>query len=161
MQDDLIRLVEIYNQAIVRHNATADTTPFQVEERQEWFNEHLPEEYPIYVYEGEQGMVLGWLSLSPYRSRPALKRTAEVSYYVDYACHGMGIGSTLLEHAIAESPRLGRKILVAILLEWNTASIKLLKKFGFEQWGRMPDVAEIDGRTCAHLYFGRNVQESH
>lgn len=153
---DLPRIVEIYNQAIAAKNATADTVPFTVEQRRDWFQIHTPDEYPLYVYE-EEGRVLGWLSVSPYRGRPALARTAEVSYYVDYACQGRGIGSALMVHALADAPRLGKKIYLAILLEWNTASRRLLEKFGFERWGYLPDVAEFDGRLCGQFYYGRRV----
>lgn len=154
--DDLHRIVAIYNQAIAARNATADTVPFTVEQRLDWFQAHTPEAYPIYVYQ-QDGEVLGWLSVSPYRGRPALIRTAEVSYYVDYAHHGRGIGSALLAQALADVPRLGKKIYLAILLEWNTGSIRLLEKFGFEKWGVLPDVAEFDGTLCGQFYYGRRV----
>lgn len=153
---DLPRIVAIYNQAIAAKNATADTLPFTVEQRLDWFQIHTPEAYPIHVYE-EGGSVLGWLSVSPYRSRPALARTAEVSYYVDYAHHGRGIGSALMAQAMTDAPRIGKKIYLAILLEWNTASRRLLEKFGFEQWGYLPDVADFDGRLCGQFYYGRRV----
>lgn len=154
--DDLPWIVEIYNQAIVSRNATADTVPFAVEQRLDWFHAHPADEHPLYVYE-EGGRVLGWLSLSPYRGRPALSRTAEVSYYVDYACHGKGIGSALMTHMLEDCPRTGLRVLVAILLEWNTGSRKLLEKFGFERWGFLPEVAEFDGKVTGHLYYGRKV----
>ena len=153
---DLPSIVAIYNQAIAAQNATADTVEFTVEQRLGWFQSHPPEIYPIYVYE-ENGQVLGWLSVSPYRERPALMRTAEVSYYVDYAHHGMGIGSMLLQYALDDASRIGKKVYLAILLEWNTDSIRLLGKFGFEKWGHLPDVAEFADKTCGHLYYGRMV----
>ncbi len=154
---DLPRIVDIYNQAILARNATADTVPFTIEKRQDWFMEHDPGAYPIYVFEDDDGKVAGWLSVSPYRGRPALARTGEVSYYVDYAAQRRGIGSALMQYAIQDAPRTGRRVFLAILLEWNTASIRLLEKFGFQEWGRMPEVAEYDGRLCGHLYYGRKV----
>ncbi len=153
---DLHRIVAIYNQAIDAHNATADTIPFTVDQRLDWFNSHVPDSYPIYVYE-DSGEVQGWLSISPYRGRPALSRTAEVSYYVDYAHHGKGIGSALMQHALDDAPRIGRKVYLAILLEWNLGSIHLLEKFGFEKWGYLPEVAEFDGHLCGQFYYGRRV----
>jgi L-amino acid N-acyltransferase YncA len=155
--EDLPRLTEIYNQAIAARNATADTVPFTAGQRLDWFNLHTPNAYPIYVFTDLDGLVQGWLSVSPYRGRPALERTAEISYYVDYSQHGRGIGSALLAHAIREAPRLGRKIYIAILLEWNTPSQRLLEKFGFERWGYLPEVAEFDGRLCGQWYYGRRV----
>jgi L-amino acid N-acyltransferase YncA len=157
LPDDLPSIVAIYNQAITAGNATADTHPFTVNQRMDWFMDHVPDIHPIYVYEDESGQILGWLSVSAYRRRPALARTGEVSYYVDYRHHRRGIGSELMQYAIQDAPRTGRKIFIAILLEWNVASIRLLEKYGYQRWGRMPEVAEYDGRLCAHLYYGRRV----
>ena len=153
---DLPRLVEIYNQAIASHTATADTIPFTVEARQSWFDAHTPDAYPIYVCEADN-QIAGYLSISPYRDRPALARTAEVSYYVDYGQLGKGIGSALMEHALQDVPRTGKKVYLAIILERNTASIRLLEKFGFGRWGYLPDVAEFDGRLCGQFFYGRTV----
>ena len=154
---DLPRLVEIYNQAIASHTATADTLPFTVEARRGWFDAHIPDAYPIYACEDENGLEVGYLSLSPYRGRPALARTAEVSYYVDYGRHGKGIGSALMQVALDDCARIGKKVLLAIVLEWNAPSIKLLEKFGFEKWGYLPEVAEVAERLCGHLYYGKEI----
>lgn len=154
---DLPRLVEIYNQAIASQQVTGDTVPFSVEERREWFRRHQPDSYPIYIYSDDQGKVLGFLTLSPYRDRPAMRRTAEVSYYVDYAHHHQGIASALMEHALAGCARLGYRVLLAIVLEWNDPSVRLLEKFGFQKWGMLPEVADFSGRLCGHLYYGRRV----
>lgn len=154
---DLPRIVAIHNQAIVSGNVNAYAEPFAVEARRDWFAAHNPESHPIYVCEDGAGAILGWLSVSPYRDRPALARTAEVSYYVDYARHGQGVGSALMDHALGEAPGLGKRVLIAILLESNQASIRLLEKFGFERWGYLPEVAEFDGRTCGQFYYGRKV----
>jgi RimJ/RimL family protein N-acetyltransferase len=48
-------------------------------------------------------------------------------------------------------------VLLGILLERNTASRRLMEKCGFEVWGRLPDVALIDGELVSHLYYGRKV----
>jgi L-amino acid N-acyltransferase YncA len=153
---DLPRLVEIYNQAICSGTVTGDTVPFGVEERRGWFDTHEPCSFPLYVCESDE-QVLGYLSVSPYRGRPAMQRTAEISYYVDYAHHGKGIGSALMGNAIRECPRMGKKVLLAILLEGNLPSLKLLEKFSFRQWGFLPEVAEFSSGLRGHLYFGRNI----
>jgi L-amino acid N-acyltransferase YncA len=152
---DLPRLVEIYNQAIVSGRATADLVPCTETARRVWFAEHDPDTDPIFVY--DDGAVQGYLSLSPYRGRPALRRTAEISYYVDYAHHGGGIGSALMEFALAEAPRFGKKILLAIVFEGNTPSVRLLEKSGFTKWGFLPEVAEVGETLHGHLYYGRKV----
>ena len=50
-----------------------------------------------------------------------------------------------IAHTIGHSTELKIKTLFAILLDINTSSIAILKKFGFSKWGHMPRVADFDG----------------
>ena len=155
--DDLPAIVDIYNQAIPLKRSTGDTQPVRVTDRVTWFGEHLPDEHPIFVTEVE-GQVAGWCSLSAYRpGRAALRFTAEISYYIALAYHRQGIATALVKHAIAACPSLQIRHLFAIVLEGNQASLKLLEKMGFEQWGYLPRVADFDGKEVGHLYVGRHV----
>ena len=156
-ESDLPAIVEIYNQAVEQRFATADLRPVTVDERREWFDAHEPSAYPIHVFQQDKAVV-GWCSFSSYRSgREALLGTAEISYYVDRGAQGRGVGSALVQHAVREAPRLGKRVLFGILLERNDASMRLMEKCGFELWGRLPDVAMIDGELVSHLYYGRKV----
>ena len=155
--DDLSSIVAIYNEAVEQRFATADLEPVTIQQRSAWFHEHDPGTSPIYIAEHE-GTLAGWCSLSEYRpGRGALRRTAEISYYVSAAVRGRGVGTALVQHAIDQAPRLGKHVLFGILLEKNAASVGLLKKCGFELWGRLPDAALIDGELVSHVYYGRHV----
>ncbi len=154
---DFPAIVDIYNQAVAEGGFTADLTPISLESRRQWFAQHTTPDYPIWVFE-KSGIIAGWCSLSPYRSgREALRHTAEISYYVACTYRKQGIASQLMQHAIDNAP--GRKFhnLFALLLDSNKPSIRLLARFGFEQWGRLPDIAEIDGKYIDHLIYGRKV----
>lgn len=156
-KEDLPAIVDIYNQAIPSRQSTGDTQPLRVEDRTTWFEEHLPEEHPIFVAEVKGG-VAGWCSLSAYRpGRAALRFTAEISYYLASAYQRQGLGTALVRHALAACPALQIRHLFAIVLEGNTASLKLLEKMGFAQWGYLPRVADFDGKEVGHLYYGRHV----
>lgn len=153
---DLPAIVSIYNQAVADRFATADTSPVTVEQRRAWFEEH-DDEYPIRVIESE-GCVRGWYSLSAYRSgRPGVRGTAELSYYVDADSRGRGYGTAMIAHAVSEARNTGKRVLFCIILERNAASIRLMDKCGFERWGRLPDVALIDGDAVSHVYYGRKL----
>jgi L-amino acid N-acyltransferase len=155
--EDLESLVEIYNQAIVTHRCTADMDIFTVEERVSWFEEHQSLEYPMYVYEIDN-KVVGYLYFTGYRpGRRAMRHTAEISYYIHNNYQRQGIGTKFMGFAINKSKELNFKNLVAILLEWNVSSIKLLEKFGFEKWGCLPGIADFDGKLCSHLYYGLKI----
>jgi len=154
---DLPAIVAVYNQAVQQRFATADLEPVTIEQRRVWFDEHDPSSLPIYVAEGD-GAVIGWCSLSAHRpGRAALRGTAEISYYVRADTRQRGVGTALVRHAVSEAPRLGKRVLFGILLERNTPSINLLKKCGFELWGRLPDAALIEGELVSQVYYGRKV----
>ncbi|MCK5667030.1 MAG: N-acetyltransferase [Thiotrichaceae bacterium] len=157
--NDLPQIVEIYNQAVTQRGATADLMPVSVESRQQWFNDHVPDSYPIWIAE-QDSTIIGWCSVSAYRpGRMALRHTAEISYYVHQAHRRKGIGSILIQHAINQCDHLQINKLFTLLFDVNLPSVRILEKFGFVKWGYMPDVAEIDGKTCGHLIYGRAIKQ--
>ncbi len=158
-QTDLQQIVTIYNQAVAEGNCTADTEALTVESRQEWFSSHGSEKYPILVIEDNTGStIIGWCSLSAHRKgRMALQNVAEISYYVEKDHRGKGVGKHLMQTALEMAPTLGLHNLFAILLDTNRTSIALLKKYGFSEWGHLPDIAEFKNHTCGQYIFGRKV----
>ena len=157
---DLEAIVEIYNQAISAGQKTADLTPFETDDRKQWFEGHTPDKHPIIVAE-DKDQVVGYLTIGEYRSgRNALRHTAEVSFFIHFEYHRQGIASSLLNYAIEICPTLEIKTLFAILLDSNQGSISLLEKFGFEKWGHMPRVAEFDGIEIGHLYYGLRIDKN-
>jgi len=152
--DDLPAVNEIYNQAVRYKHQTSDIDAITLEERKNWFINHTTEKYPVFVLE-VRDEIIGWMSLSAYRAgRKALETTAEVSYYVHSNYQNKGIGTFLLRSAIEISAEYNFTNLIAILLESNTRSIKLLEKFNFSRWGALPKIALIDGNNYDHLYYG-------
>ena len=157
--EDLKKIVEIYNQAIDVGEKTADITPFTANDRKNWFDDHIPDKYPILVAEKDKSIV-GYLTISAYRpGRMALQFTAEVSYYIHFDHHREGIASCLLRYAIDMCPSLQIKTLLAILIDSNQDSIMLLDKFGFKKWGYIPRVVEFDGIEFGHSYYGLRIED--
>src|SRR5687767_2448511 len=105
-EDDLPRIVEIYNTAIHGRMSTADTVPVTVESRRTWFREHTPGHRPLWVsIDGRT--TAGWLSFQSFYGRPAYLATAELSVYVAPTHHRRGIAADLMRRAITASPALG------------------------------------------------------
>ena len=151
---DLESINLIYNQAVDEGFQTADLQRISLVERLEWFQIHTERAYPIFVFEFEE-KVIGWLSLSPYRKgREALRTTAEISYYIHKDYQNNGFGKQLMRFAIQQAPHYQFQNLIAILLSVNTPSIALLQLFGFQEWGRMPNIAKIQSQSIDHLYLG-------
>ena len=150
---DLPAITAIHNQAIARPYTNAYTEPFDHNDRIKWFEEHNGT-CPIYVAI-DNNEVAGWLSISPYRSgRAALGHTKEVSYYVHEEYQKKGIATQLLQYAMDHIQELDARVYIAIVLDKNTPSIKLLEKTGFSLWGQLPNVAYFNNEPCGHNYYG-------
>jgi phosphinothricin acetyltransferase len=153
---DLLEILAIYNAAIPGHNATADTHPVTVESRRAWFHEHRPSTRPLWVAL-EIDAILGWLSFQSFYGRPAYRATAELSIYVTPDHQRRGIGNTLLAQAVEQGPRLELKTLLGFIFAHNAGRLRLFEKFGFQRWGVLPGVAELDGEERDLIIVGRRL----
>ena len=152
-------IVKIYNHAVDEKFATADTQHITLESRKDWFAQHSAQTYPIYVAE-QDGEIIGWCSLSPHRpGRKALRTVAEISYYIHKDHRRKGVANSLINYTIESAKSLGFKNLISILLDLNKPSIYILEKFGFEKWGHLPAVADIDGVICGQFIYGKKLKE--
>ncbi|KZL50588.1 phosphinothricin acetyltransferase [Nodularia spumigena CENA596] len=155
-ETDLPAIVAIYNAAIPSRKATADLEPVSVQSRLGWFQGRSPSQRPIWVIEIE-GIVVGWLSFKSFYGRPAYDSTAEISIYLSPSVHRRGLGSQFLAQAIKESPNLGIKTLLGFIFAHNQPSLNLFTRFGFEQWGYLPQVAELDGVERDLIIMGLRI----
>lgn len=153
---DLPAIVAIYNAAIPGRLATADTEPVSVDSRRQWFREHTPESRPLWVMEVD-GAIIGWLSLTSFYGRPAYHATAEVSIYVSPAHRRTGVARTLLERAIHRGSALGLHTLVGYIFAHNAPSLQLFEGCGFQRWGHLPRIAELDGVERDLVIVGRRL----
>ncbi|MGL5938199.1 MAG: GNAT family N-acetyltransferase [Phocaeicola sp.] len=156
-QADLARIVEIYNSTISSRMVTADTEPLSVESKQGWFNEHTPEKRPLWVIENKEKEIIAWVSFQSFYGRPAYDATAEISIYLAPEQRGKGVGKQLLQYSIEEAPRYGIKTLLGFVFSHNEPSLKLFKRFGFECWAELPDIAELDGVERSLTILGKRV----
>ena len=154
--DDLPEIVAIYNAAVATRLSTADTEKVSIESKKEWFQRHTPDRRPIFVHEAD-GEIVAWVSFEPFYGRPAYDHTAEISIYVSPRHQGGGIGRQLLQKSIEIAPKLGIKTLIGFIFSHNVPSLRLFRSFGFGQWGRLPYIAEMDGREYSLLIMGKRV----
>ena len=138
-KQDIPTVVDIYQEGIDTGIATFETiapTPAQWDIK---FHNDLR-----YVYE-ENGVVLGWISVTPISSREVYKGVAEISIYVRKSASGKGIGSALFEVLCEESRKLGYWMLQSSIFEKNIASISLHEKVGFRLVGVREKIAKRNG----------------
>jgi len=155
---DLPAIVAIYNASVPGRTATADTEPVSIESRLDWFRGHDSQKRPLWVaVDGEA--VAGWISFQSFYGRPAYHATAEISVYVAPALQRKGIGRELLARAVERARRLGITTLLAFIFGHNEASLRLFESFGFQRWGVLPALAELDGIERDLIILGRRITE--
>jgi len=149
-KQDLNRIVEIYNWAIVNTSATFDTDSKTVQSQLGWFESH-DEKHPVIVAR-ENGRVLAWGSISPWSDRCAYSGTGEISFYVDPDFHRKGIGFNILKRLIEIGKEKNFRTLVSRIAGKSEASVHLHKKLGFSNIGTMKNVGKKFGEIIdVHL----------
>jgi L-amino acid N-acyltransferase YncA len=153
---DLPAIVAIYNSTVASREVTADLEPVSVDSRRAWFAAHGPARRPLWVVE-EAGRVIAWLSFSDFYGRPAYRHTAEISIYLDDAARGQGLGTRLLDAALARAHEFDVDTALGFVFGHNAPSLKLFARFGFERWGHLPRVAVLDGVERDLVIVGKRL----
>ena len=145
LEADLPAIIDIYNQSIPSGLSTADIHPISVEERRPWFRQFSPKKRPIWVAE-RAGEIVGCIYITSfYGGRPAYDKTAEVSLYLAPKAQGQGLGTDLMQRMINACPQLGVTTLIGMHFDHNEATKRLNDRFGFQQVGHLPEIAEVNG----------------
>jgi len=131
-EDDLPAILDIYNDAILNTTAVYDYEPHTMEMRMQWWQTKKEQGFPVYVAE-EEGHLLGFSSIGPFRAWAAYKYTVENSVYVAADARGKGTGKMLIPPLIGTSRELGIHTIVAGIDATNEASLKLHQHFGFRE----------------------------
>jgi phosphinothricin acetyltransferase len=143
-----IRLVEprdadavrtIYNREVLESTVTFDMVPRTGEEQRDWIAEHSGAHPALVAVEGD-GTVIGFGSLTPYRSRPAYAPTVEDSVYVHHDHRGCGYGRLMLEELVRRGSDHGFHTVIARIVGHHEASIGLHARCGFEFVGTEREV---------------------
>ncbi|TDH26447.1 N-acetyltransferase family protein [Segetibacter sp. 3557_3] len=156
---DLEAIVNIYNSTVASRMVTADLETISVDSRVAWFTEHDPGLMPLWVAMDINKEIFAWISFQPFYGRAAYAATAEISLYLDERFRGKGLGRELLEYALANSPHFGFKNLLGYIFAHNDASIRLFRAVGFDTWGTLPGIANLDGVERTLLILGKRLAE--
>ncbi|WP_165008715.1 GNAT family N-acetyltransferase [Neisseria yangbaofengii] len=156
VQDDLPAIVAIYNSTIESRQATADLQPVTVAQRQAWFDAHGGKR-PLLVLRDVRNEIVAWGSFSDYYPRQAYHISAEISVYVRQDVRGAGVGKVLLRYMLERAPSLGIRNVLAVIFDHNHASIRLFRSFGFEEWGRLPQVCDLETQLADIVILGKKI----
>ncbi|WP_416191214.1 GNAT family N-acetyltransferase [Neisseria sp. CCUG12390] len=155
-QSDLPAIVAIYNSTIASRQSTADLQPVTVAERQAWFDAHGGRR-PLFVLKDVRNEIVAWGSFSDYYPRQAYHISAEISVYVRQDVRGTGVGKILLRYMLERAPSLGIRNVLAVIFGHNHASIRLFRSFGFEEWGRLPQVCDLETQSADIVILGKKI----
>ena len=155
-EEDLPRLLEIYNHYIEHSHVTFDTEPLTLAQRRGWldaFSEKGP--HRLFVVE-HGGSVDGYASSGVFRARAAYDRSVETSVYLAPGRGGIGLGSALyarLLETLAEEPLVHRAYGGVALP--NEPSLALHQRFGFKRVATFSEVGFKFGRYWDVAWFER------
>ena len=128
-------VAQIYGEGIASGLATFETSV------PTWDDFHASRLASPRLVASEGETILGWAALSPISKRACYAGVTEFSIYLASTAKGRGIGSALLAELIARSEREGIWTLQGSIFPENTASIRLVEKFGFRYVGRRERIA--------------------
>jgi len=143
-EKDIKDITKIYNEAIVKTNATFDTEEKTIDKMKKWFKDHSSNN-PIIVSEKDRKIV-GFACLSKYSTKNAYSKTTEISLYVKEKYQGKGIGKKLMEEILKEGRKVGIHAVIARITDGNDVSINLHEEFGFEKVGMLKEVGKKFGK---------------
>ena len=128
--DDAEAIRAIYNAEVSTSTATFDLVPRSLAEQQAWLAARSGAHVAVVVSDDE-GEIVGFGSLSPYRDRPAYRTTVEDSVYVRGDHQGAGVGSLVLGELVARASAHGFHAVMARIVGGHEASIALHRRHGF------------------------------
>ena len=141
--DDAEAIRQIYNHEVSTSTVTFDLVPRSLDEQRTWLGARSGA-HAVIVAEDE-GEVVGFASLSPFRDRPAYNSTVEDSIYVRADQRGRQVGHRLLEELLSLASQHGFHTVIARIVGGHEASIGLHRRLGFTEIGTEREVGRKFG----------------
>lgn len=138
--DDLPAIADIYAHYVATSVATFE---LDVPDRDEWQRRHaaIAEARLPFVVTERDGAVAGYAYCAPWKTRPAYRATVEDSVYVAPSAVGTGCGAELLPALLEMSRAVGVREVIAVIADsGDEASVRLHRRFGFRDAGRLERV---------------------
>jgi phosphinothricin acetyltransferase len=157
VEADAAAIAGIYNQGIEDRGATFETEPRTAEAIAGTLARGR--RFPTLVAV-DNGVVLGWASLSSYRPRACYAGIAEFSIYLDRAVRGRGVGRQLLLALVDTARERGYWKLVSRIFPFNAASRGLCRSCGFREVGTYEKHGRLDGRWLDVVIVERLIPEN-
>jgi len=132
-------VARIYADGISTGNATFET---DVPSWERWDRTHLAEHRFVAL---RDGVVVGWVAVSPVSDRCVYGGVVENSVYVDDEARGQGVGRLLRERLIVSAEGAGIWTIQTGIFPENEVSVRLHERVGFEVVGRRKRLGKLHG----------------
>jgi L-amino acid N-acyltransferase YncA len=136
----------IYNPEVLESTVTFDLVPRTLDEQLAWQHERSGAHAVLVAIDDATGELLGYASLSGYKTRAAYATTVEDSVYIRRDQQGRGVGKLLLAELLAVATAHGFHAVMARIVGGHDASIALHARLGFEIVGTEREVGRKFGR---------------
>ena len=70
---------------------------------------------------------------------------------------GAGVGKILLRHMLERAPSLDIHNVIALVFGPNYPSLNLFHRFGFKEWGRLPQVCDLETMLADVVILGKRI----
>ena len=144
--EDAEAIRQIYNAEVTTTTITFDIMPRSLADQVAYLSDRSGAHAVIVAADADDGTVLGYAALSPWRSKPAYATSVEDSIYVHRDHQGRGIGRLLLDELTQVATAHGFHAMFARIVGGHAASIQLHEALGFEVVGTEREVVRKFGR---------------
>lgn len=148
---DLPAINAIYNYYVLNSTCTYQLDPSPDEERVKWFTGRSAK-HPVLVME-ENGIIVGWGSLSPWNSRCGYAGSVEISLYIHHNHHRKGIGTRLALELIGLAKTAGLHTIIGGISTEQLPSIALHEALGFVKVGHLKEMGVKFGQRLDVGYW--------
>jgi phosphinothricin acetyltransferase len=148
---DLESIREIYNYYVANSTCTYQLEPDTAAERLAWFEGRSPA-HPVTVAE-IAGNIVGWASLSPWKSRAGYVHSVEFSVYIHHDWHRRGIGRALVLDLIERATAAGHHTIIGGACTTQTASLAMQESLGFQRVAHFRETGYKFGRWLDVVYM--------
>ncbi|HEX6250110.1 MAG TPA: GNAT family N-acetyltransferase [Gemmatimonadaceae bacterium] len=151
-EQDLGRILAIYNHAIEHTTAVFSYEPHTLLMRRDWFAAKRASGFPVLVAERD-GSVAGFATYGAFRQWPAYSHTVEHSVYTAPEFRRQGIARSLMTELISRARAAGLHAMIGGVVAENAESIRLHESLGFTEVAHFREVGWKFGRWLDLKFF--------
>ncbi|HWH26333.1 MAG TPA: GNAT family N-acetyltransferase [Pseudolysinimonas sp.] len=155
---DIPHIRAIYNHYVLNSTVTFDEKPKTHAAMLAALHATNKRGFPWLVAVSPRGEVLGYATVTPWKSKAAYRYTVENSIYLGPAATGKGLGRALMSELLLRAKAAGIREVIAVIADRGAeASIAMHESFGFTKQGHMGRVGFKFGRSLGTVFMQKSL----